>query len=213
MTAKESKESKKAKKHEMKPKDKHKDKHKEKHKELKAHKEHKEHKKHQEPKKPKEIKEAQKAPKKPKKPHIDAVMAQYERHPQHLIGLLQDVQAAFSYISPENLNLICDYLGVPVTQAWSIATFYKSFSLEPRGEHKIKVCLGTTCHLKGGERLVECCERDLGVPRGRTTEDQKFTLETVNCLGSCALAPVVMIDQDYLGGANIRTLKMRLEKK
>jgi len=158
-------------------------------------------------------KKSKKPKKKPKKPNIDEVMGRYDRHPQHLIALLQDVQAAFNYISPENLNLICDYLGVPITQAWSIATFYKSLSLEPRGEHEIKVCLGTTCHLKGGERLVECCERDLGVSRGRTTEDQKFTLETVNCLGSCALAPVVMIDQDYLGGANIRTLKKRLEKK
>jgi NADH-quinone oxidoreductase subunit E len=151
--------------------------------------------------------------KKPKKPDINAILEKYPRHPQHLINLLQDVQAAFNYISPEHLNLICDYVGVPITQAWAVATFFKSFSLEPRGEHGIKVCLGTTCHLKGAERLVECCERDLGVARGQTTEDLRFTLETVNCLGSCALAPVVMIDQDYLGGATIRTLKKRLEKK
>jgi NADH-quinone oxidoreductase subunit E len=169
-------------------------------------------KKPQATKEPKESKTPKKAPK-PKKPTIDTVLTKYQRHPQHLIALLQDVQVAFNYISPENLNLICDYLGVPITQAWSIATFYKSFSLEPRGEHEIKVCLGTACHLKGGERLVECCERDLEVTRGHTTGDQKFTLETVNCLGSCALAPVVMIDEDYLGGANIRTLKKRLEKK
>ena len=151
--------------------------------------------------------------KKSKKPTIDVILEKYPRHPQHLINLLQDVQAAFNYISPENLNLICDYVGVPITQAWSVATFFKSFSLEPRGEHEIKVCLGTTCHLKGAERLVECCERDLGVTRGRTTEDLRFTLETVNCLGSCALAPVVMIDEDYLGGATIRNLKKRLGKK
>ena len=151
--------------------------------------------------------------KKTKKPNIDVILEKYPRHPQHLINLLQDVQAAFNYISPENLNLICDYVGVPITQAWSVATFFKSFSLEPRGEHEIKVCLGTTCHLKGAERLVECCERDLGVTRGRTTEDLRFTLETVNCLGSCALAPVVMIDEDYLGGATIRNLKKRLGKK
>jgi len=144
---------------------------------------------------------------------IDSIMERYPRHPQHLISLLQDVQAAFNYISPDHLNLICEHLGVPITKAWSVATFYKSFSLEPRGEHEIKVCLGTTCHLKGGERLMECCERDLGVERGRTTEDLKFTVETVNCLGSCALAPVVMIDNEYLGGATIRSLKKRLGKK
>jgi NADH-quinone oxidoreductase subunit E len=143
---------------------------------------------------------------------IEVILELYPRHPQHLVNLLQDVQAEFSYISEEHLTLICDHLGVPLTQAWSVATFYKSFSLEPRGEHEIKVCLGTTCHLKGGERLVEACERNLGVPRGGTTDDLKFTLDTVNCLGSCALAPVVMIDNDYLGRATIRNLKKRLEK-
>ncbi|MBM4295357.1 MAG: NAD(P)H-dependent oxidoreductase subunit E [Deltaproteobacteria bacterium] len=143
---------------------------------------------------------------------IESILAGYPRHPQNLIGLLQDVQAEYNYISPEHLALICDHVGAPLTQAWSVATFYKSFSLEPRGEHEIKVCLGTTCHLKGGNRLVETCERDLGVARGQTTEDLRFTLDTVNCLGSCALAPVVMVDEDYLGGANIRSLKKRLSK-
>ena len=94
---------------------------------------------------------------------IESILAGYPRHPQNLIGLLQDVQAEYSYISPEHLALICDHVGVPLTQAWAVATFYKSFSLEPRGEHEIRVCLGTTCHLKGGNRLVEACERDLGV--------------------------------------------------
>ena len=143
---------------------------------------------------------------------IDSLLEKYPPHPQHLINLLQDVQTLYSYISSDHLALICDHVGVPLTQAWSVATFYKSFSLEPRGEHGVKVCLGTTCHLKGGERLVEACERDLGVPRGHTTDDLRFTLETVNCLGSCALAPVVMIDDDYLGGANLRSLKKRLQK-
>ena len=145
-------------------------------------------------------------------PDLDSILEKYPRQPQHLIGLLQDVQAAFNYISPEHLTLICDHVGVPITQAWSVATFYKSFSLEPRGEHSIKVCLGTTCHLKGAERLAEACERGLCVERGRTTEDLRFTLETVNCLGACASAPVVMIDEDYLGGASIRGLQKRLEK-
>jgi len=146
------------------------------------------------------------------KPDIDSILEKYDRQPQHLINLLQDVQAAYSYISPEHLALICEHVGVPITQAWSVATFYKTFSLEPRGDHEVKVCLGTTCHLKGGQRLVEACERDLGVARGHTTEDLRFTLDTVNCLGSCALAPVVMIDHAYLGGASIRALKKRLGK-
>ena len=143
---------------------------------------------------------------------IEIILERYPRHPQHLINLLQDVQAEYSYISPEHLTLICDHLGVPVTQAWSVTTFYKSFSLEPRGEHDIKVCLGTTCHLKGGERLAEACERNLGVARGQTTDDLKFTLDTVKCVGACALAPVVMVDEDYLGEANMVILKKRLEQ-
>ena len=96
---------------------------------------------------------------------IDSILACYSPYPRNLISLLQDVQTEYSYISPEHLNLICDHVGVPVTQAWSVATFYKSFSLEPRGEHEIKVCLGTTCHLKGANRPAEACERDLGVAR------------------------------------------------
>jgi NADH-quinone oxidoreductase subunit E len=143
---------------------------------------------------------------------IEVILEHYPRHPQHLINLLQDVQAEYSYISAENLTLICDHLGVPITQAWSVATFYKSFSLEPRGEHEIKVCLGTTCHLKGGQRLVEACERNLGVQQGQTTGDLRFTLDTVKCVGACALAPVVMVDEDYLGEANMVSLKKRLEQ-
>jgi NADH-quinone oxidoreductase subunit E len=101
---------------------------------------------------------------------------------------------------------------VPITQAWSIATFYKSFSLEPKGEHEIKVCLGTTCHLKGGENLAEACERALHVERGQTTEDMRFTLDTVKCVGACSEAPVVMVDKDYLGQASLLSLKQHLKK-
>lgn len=143
---------------------------------------------------------------------IDAILDRYPSHPQNLISLLQDVQAEYDYISPQHLNLICGHVGVPLSRAWSVATFYKSFSLEPRGEHEIKVCLGTACHLKGGPRIVEALERDLSIQRGQTTEDLRLTLETVNCLGACALAPVVMIDDDYLGRAKLRTIKKHLEK-
>jgi NADH-quinone oxidoreductase subunit E len=143
---------------------------------------------------------------------IDSILEKYPHEPQYLISLLQDVQKEYSHISPEHLTLICDHVGVPLTRAWSVATFYKSFSLEPRGEHEIRVCLGTTCHLKGGDRLVEACERDLGVKRSQTTEDLRFTLNTVKCVGACALAPVVMVDEEYLGAANMRSLKQRLKK-
>jgi len=149
---------------------------------------------------------------KPARQDIEIILEQYPRHPQHLINLLQDVQAEYSYISPEHLTLICDHVGVPVTQAWSVATFFRSFSLEPRGEHEIKVCLGTVCHLKGGERLVEGCERDLGVKRGGSTEDLRFSLDTVNCLGACALAPVVVVDDQYLPNTTHPRLSKLIKK-
>ena len=128
---------------------------------------------------------------------IDDILERYPGDPKNLITLLQDVQAEYGYISPEAMTLVCDHVGVPLTQAWSVATFYKSFSLEPRGEHEIRVCLGTACHLKGGPRLTEFLERELDIERGQTTQDLKFTLETVNCLGACALAPVVVVDEEY----------------
>ncbi len=143
---------------------------------------------------------------------IDSLLEKYPPHPQHLISLLQDVQAVFNYISPDHLNLICDHVGVPITQAWSVATFFKTFSLEPRGEHEIKVCLGTVCHLKGGERLVEGCERDLGVKRGGSTDDLRFSLDTVNCLGACALAPVVVVDDQYLPNTTHPRLSKLIKK-
>ncbi len=143
-----------------------------------------------------------------KEPHIDIdnILEKYPGEPRYLISVLQDVQASYNYISEENLNLVCDHIGIPVTRAWSVATFFKSFSLEPRGEHEIKVCLGTACHLKGGQRLVDNLSRKLGIEPGRTTADLKITLETVNCLGACALAPVAVADGKYHGRMNARKM-------
>jgi len=143
---------------------------------------------------------------------LDFILDKYPGEPRYLISLLQDVQAEYGYISPEAMSSICDHVMVPISRAWSVATFYKSFSLEPKGEHEIRVCLGTACHLKGGERIAEGLEMELGVQRGETTDDLKFTLETVNCLGACALAPVVMVDDDYIGGARLSAVRRYLKK-
>jgi NADH-quinone oxidoreductase subunit E len=143
---------------------------------------------------------------------IDSILEKYPGDSRYLISLLQDVQATYNYISEENLNLVCDHVGVPVTQAWAVATFYKSFSLEPRGEHEVKVCLGTACHLKGGQRLVDNLSRKLGITPGHTTADLKFTLETVNCLGACAIAPVSVIDDQYHGRMTARKMDKIIKK-
>lgn len=143
---------------------------------------------------------------------IDAILNKYPGEPRYLISILQDVQACYQYISEENMILVCDHLGVPLTQVWSVATFYKAFSLKPQGEHKIRVCQGTACHLKGSHRLVENLSRELGVQAGDTTEDLKFTLETVNCLGACALAPVAVVDEKYYAKVTAQKLDKVIKK-
>jgi NADH-quinone oxidoreductase subunit E len=142
---------------------------------------------------------------------IDNILEKYPGEPQYLISLLQDVQANYHYISEVNMGLVCDHVGVPITQAWSVATFYKNFSLEPRGQHEVCVCLGTACHLKGGERIAEGLERELKIERGHTTEDMRFTLDTVNCLGACSMAPVVKVDDEYIGKSTQNAVKKYLK--
>lgn len=143
---------------------------------------------------------------------LEAILEKYPPQPEHLVSALQDVQAEFNYIPPAALAAVCNHMGVPVSRGWAVATFYKSFSLEPKGIHEIKVCLGTACHLKGGASLVESLERELKIERGHTTQDLSFTLETVNCVGACALAPVVVVDEEYQANTNSRQLKKYLKK-
>jgi NADH-quinone oxidoreductase subunit E len=143
---------------------------------------------------------------------IDDIIERYPGKPESLIFLLQDIQAAYNYVSPEALTLVCDHIGVPLTQAYAVATFYQSFSLEPKGEHEIRVCLGTACHLKGAARIVSEMERRLGIKAGETTKDLKYSLETVNCLGACALAPVSVVDNDYQPNTTTPKLVKLLDK-
>ncbi|MDO9530744.1 MAG: NAD(P)H-dependent oxidoreductase subunit E [Deltaproteobacteria bacterium] len=142
---------------------------------------------------------------------LENILERYPPSSEHLISALQDVQAKFNYIPPAAMTAVCEHLGVPVSRGWAVATFYKSFSLEPKGVHEIKVCLGTACHLKGGARLVESLERELKVERGHTTRDLRFSLDTVNCVGACALAPVVVVDEGYQANTNSRRLKKFLK--
>jgi len=142
---------------------------------------------------------------------LENILERYPPSSEHLISALQDVQAKFNYISPEAMNAVCDHLGVPLSRGWAVATFFKSFRLAPRGMHEIKVCLGTACHLKGGARLVEGLERELNVCRGHTTKDLAFDLDTVNCVGACALAPVVVVDDNYQPATTHRKLRKVLK--
>lgn len=128
---------------------------------------------------------------------VEAVVERYDRDPDFLISMLQDLQSALGCVSPEALRAVAEVLHVPLSRCYSVATFYTSFSLVPRGKHLITVCLGTVCYLKGGKEIGERIQRELGVESGGTTEDGLFTYQPVNCLGACALAPVMMVDDVY----------------
>jgi NADH-quinone oxidoreductase subunit E len=128
---------------------------------------------------------------------LDAILSRYEGETHDLIPVLQDIQDNYSYLPKDELKVVANRLKVPFTQIYSVATFYKMFSLIPKGKHQLKVCLGTTCHLKGGPRLVDSVSSRLGVDVGYTSKDGQFSLDTVGCLGSCAQAPVMMIDEKY----------------
>jgi NADH-quinone oxidoreductase subunit E len=128
---------------------------------------------------------------------VEAIIDSYIDKKEQLIALLQDIQAEFNYIPKDTLVKISQKLEIPLSQVFSVATFFQAFSLKPRGRHVVTVCLGTACHVKGGQRLVDKMARDYKLKPGETTEDEKFTLETVNCLGCCALGPVVVVDGKY----------------
>ncbi|MCK4863430.1 MAG: NADH-quinone oxidoreductase subunit NuoE [Dehalococcoidales bacterium] len=116
-----------------------------------------------------------------------------------LVDILQDIQAEVGYLPKEVLQETSEGLGIPLSRVYSVATFFKAFSLTPRGRYLINVCMGTACHVRGAVKVIEKIEQELKVKRGETTRDLKFTLETVNCVGACALGPMVIIGEDYHG--------------
>lgn len=130
---------------------------------------------------------------------LDEILDRYARDRTQVISILQDVQDRERYLPEAALTYVAEALEMPHSQIYSLATFYRAFSLEPRGEHTILVCTGTACHVRGAPRLVEELCRRLEIKPGGTTGDGKFTLETVNCLGACALGPILVVDDRYYG--------------
>jgi NADH-quinone oxidoreductase subunit E len=130
---------------------------------------------------------------------VDSILDRYQHDPGMLVSILQDIQAEYNYLSREALERVSSCLSVPLSQVYSVATFFKALSLKPRGRHLINVCLGTACHVRGAVKVLEAMERELAIKSGETSEDLSFTLETVNCVGACALGPVVIIDGEYHG--------------
>ena len=130
---------------------------------------------------------------------LTEIFNRYRDEGGSIVGVLQDVSEELGYLPEEVLHQVSSELGVPLSLLYSLATFYTSFRLEPLGEHHVCVCVGTACHVRGAQRIVDAMERDLRIKAGETTVDCKFTLETVNCLGACALGPLVVVDGDYHG--------------
>lgn len=130
---------------------------------------------------------------------IDRIINKYVNEEGVLIQLLLDIQREFNWIPKEAIKRISERLKIPVSQVYRVASFYTALSLSPIGRHLIRVCVGTACYVRGGPRILDSVKRTLCVKDGETTSDGKFTLETVNCLGCCALGPVVEIDGQYYG--------------
>jgi len=130
---------------------------------------------------------------------LDAILDQHRRNPANIVAILQDIQAKANWLPEEDLRYVCAELSIPLSKLMGLATFYRAFSLDPRGKHIVSVCLGTACHVRGAERIVGAIERELGIKGGETDKDLQWTLETVNCLGACALGPIVVVGGEYHG--------------
>jgi NADH-quinone oxidoreductase E subunit len=129
--------------------------------------------------------------------YVERLAARYGGGKRALLPMLQDIQEEHNYLPRPALEQVARTLDLNLAHVYRIATFYKAFSLEPRGKYVIQVCLGTSCHLRGGPQLAETIHHRLGIGPGETTPDGLFTLETVNCLGACALSPVMLVGKDY----------------
>lgn len=143
---------------------------------------------------------------------VDAILGRYPAEEPSLIQVLQDIQREFRYLPGDALVMVSDVLNVPLARVLSVSTFYKAFSLQPVGKVVIKVCTGTACHIRGADQLIEEIERQLGIAPGETTSDGMFTLVRVNCVGACAMAPVVVFGEKYVGSAKPAQIATHLTK-
>ncbi len=130
---------------------------------------------------------------------VDGIIKRYNGSKESIIPILQDIQSEIRWLPQEVIYLIARKLKISPSKIYSIATFYKSFHLKPRGEHTVTVCMGTACHVRGGGKIVDTLSEKLKIRSGETTPDGKFTLETVNCVGCCAIGPIVILDGEYYG--------------
>jgi NADH-quinone oxidoreductase subunit E len=142
---------------------------------------------------------------------MTAILEGRESRPDQLIEVLQDIQTEFEYLPKEGLCMVSERLEVPLIEVYRVASFYKAFTLLPHGRHSLTLCLGTACHVRGSQMLVDTVRGQLDILPGQTTKDGAFTLKTVNCLGCCALGPVVVLDDVYHDRMTPRRLRRLIE--
>jgi len=133
----------------------------------------------------------------------ESILQRYAQEPAHLISVLQDIQLTYRYLPQPALERVARALGVPLAKIYGVATFYKTFSLTPRGETVLRICTGTACHIRGAPLILNELQNRLKIKPGQTTEDLSFSLEAVNCVGACALAPVVMVNDVAHGNLSV----------
>ena len=143
---------------------------------------------------------------------LDEIIDRHPKSPQSLIMVLQDIQKEYNYLPSEALYRTAEKLEVPMSKVFSVSTFYNAFSLNKRGEKLIRVCVGTACHIRGASQIQEHLEEKLKIKAGQTTKDGKFTLEVVSCVGACALAPVMMVDEKTHGSVKLGRVSKLIEK-
>ena len=143
---------------------------------------------------------------------MDDVFERYEGQQGTVIPMLQRAQDIYNYLPPEVLQSISDRLGIPMSKVYGVATFYSQFYLQPRGKHILKLCDGTACHVKGTAALITAIEHKYGIQPGETTADRELTMEIVYCVGSCALAPVAVLDDQVMGHSRPDKFVSRVEK-
>lgn len=137
------------------------------------------------------------------KSKVKEIIEKYNGERGFLVPILQDVQKEWNYLPRKALDAVSMLLDIPISQIFEVATFYRAFSLEPRGRHQVCLCLGTACHVRGAARIGDHIQRTLEIQAGETTPDLEFTYETVNCLGACALGPVLTVNEEYHGQVTI----------
>ena len=144
---------------------------------------------------------------------LQKIIDDFPKSPESLIPVLQKIQAEYHYLSEENIKEVAEDLSLPVHHVYSVATFYNVFSLKPKGRNIVKVCMGTACHVRGAVRILEEIERSLGIKSGETTEDGNFSLETVNCLGACALGPIMVLNEEFNGHVTAATVSKLISRR